>query len=429
MQPSERATTRPDPGTTPAARQWLCCQIGAREHYAIAHGLHRRGLLCGLVTDAWVPPRSLVRLLPGAGLGRLRERYRPELAGARVEAFNGSSLAFELRQRARRRDDYWPTILRRNEWFQDRVLARIERFGGFDSLTRNGVLFAYSYAARRILAAAKRAGWTTVLGQIDPGPVEEEIVLAHQQTVPELKSRSRPAPTQYWRHWREECAVADYIVVNSQWSLEALERTGIESDKLRVVPLAYEPQHDMPRPPRSYPPAFTPARPLRVLFLGSGIVRKGIAEVLAASRLLAGQPMEFHIVGSLGIDVPDRDRRNPKIHWHGTVPRSATDGHYRAADLFLFPTLSDGFGLTQLEARSWGLPLIASRHCGAVAVDGENGRVLPEVSAAAVTAALSWCLENPAALARMSAVASAPDPRFSAQAVISQLVDLTRARR
>ena len=35
--------------------KWLCCQLGAREHYAIPRALFRSGMLGYLVTDAWVP--------------------------------------------------------------------------------------------------------------------------------------------------------------------------------------------------------------------------------------------------------------------------------------------------------------------------------------------------------------------------------------
>src|ERR1019366_2097608 len=30
---------------------WVCCQIGAREHYAVARALHQQGMLAGLITD------------------------------------------------------------------------------------------------------------------------------------------------------------------------------------------------------------------------------------------------------------------------------------------------------------------------------------------------------------------------------------------
>ena len=39
--------------------KWLCCQLGAREHYAIPRALFRIGMLGCLVTDAWVPPSSV----------------------------------------------------------------------------------------------------------------------------------------------------------------------------------------------------------------------------------------------------------------------------------------------------------------------------------------------------------------------------------
>ncbi len=34
---------------------WICCQLGAREHFAVPRALHRDGKLAQLVTDAWAP--------------------------------------------------------------------------------------------------------------------------------------------------------------------------------------------------------------------------------------------------------------------------------------------------------------------------------------------------------------------------------------
>ena len=73
--------------------------------------------------------------------------------------------------------------------------------------------------------------------------------------------------------------------------------------------------------------------------------------------------------------IPERFRDASGVHWHG--PRGETAARfYREADVFLFPTLSDGFGLTQLEAQAWRLPVIASRFCGDVVQDGVNGLLL-----------------------------------------------------
>jgi glycosyltransferase involved in cell wall biosynthesis len=70
--------------------------------------------------------------------------------------------------------------------------------------------------------------------------------------------------------------------------------------------------------------------------------------------------------------------------------------------VFLFPTLSDGFGLTQLEAQAWKLPVIASRHCGDVVRRGVNGVMLDEVSGQAIADAIRECVMNPPRLLSMS---------------------------
>src|SRR6476619_3689504 len=87
---------------------------------------------------------------------------------------------------------------------------------------------------------AKARGWKTVLVQIDPGP-EEEVILAEEAArVPELAADWQPAPPQYWDLWREECKLADRIVVNSEWSREGLLRGEVPAEKISLIPLVYE---------------------------------------------------------------------------------------------------------------------------------------------------------------------------------------------
>jgi glycosyltransferase involved in cell wall biosynthesis len=82
------------------------------------------------------------------------------------------------------------------------------------------------------------------------------------------------------------------------------------------------------------------------------------------------------------------------------------------ADLMIFPTFSDGFGLTQLEAQSWQLPVVASRFCGEVVKNGRNGVLLPEVSADVIATALKDLLMQPGSLRKMSE-SSLVDAEFS----------------
>jgi glycosyltransferase involved in cell wall biosynthesis len=100
--------------------------------------------------------------------------------------------------------------------------------------------------------------------------------------------------------------------------------------------------------------------------------------------------------------IPSRYMSDPRIRWVGAVSRSEVMEHCRDSDVLVFPSHSDGFGMAQVEAQANRLPIIASRACGRVVQDGVNGLLLPEVSAAAIAAALRRA-GDPALLTRFAA--------------------------
>ncbi len=309
--------------------KWLCCQLGAREHYAIPRALFRVGMLGSLVTDAWVPPSSLLAKCCGHS-SKLRHRFHSELRDARVKAFNSSLVLFEMLAGARESRG-WPKILARNRWFQRKIVNALT--SDFRPLTSDApVLLSYSYTALEPFRYAKSHGWKTLLVQIDPGPEEERIVAEEAARVPELAADWHPAPPEYWAFWREECKLADRIVVNSEWSREGLIRGGVPAEKISIIPLAYEtpevsgqksaafaeaPAAREVRGLRSYPARFTQERPLRVLFLGLINLRKGIARLLEAARMLRDEPVEFWMVGPVEIANASTSRqcRAGKMVW------------------------------------------------------------------------------------------------------------------
>ncbi len=402
--------------TSASSPTWLVCQLGAREHYAIAVSLHRANRLEFLLTDAWVPPESA---LGAIGPARFRDRYHAALAQAPVRAWNGSAFAFESMARLVRRAG-WPLIMSRNAWFRQKVAAELRAMlAGMSQ--RQHVLFSYSYSALGAFEVARQQGWMTVLGQIDPGPAEERIVAKLHRAHPELSIGWRPAPPEYWDAWRRECSLADHIIVNSDWAKDALLEEGIPEQKLHTIPLAYEAPADAAAFGRKYPAAFTRDRPLRVLFLGQANLRKGIELVVETARLMRDDPVEFWIVGPRQIGLPIAEVANPAVRWFGAVPRSEAAEFYRKADVFLFPTHSDGFGLTQLEARAWRLPVIASQYCGKVVSDRQNGFVLQELSAARIVESLRQCIEHPEELGRYSE-SREPSGEFSFEALQRRLL-------
>ena len=382
------------------------------------------GLLDRLLTDAFVPPSSFLAKVCGSR-SKLRDRFHNDLRDARVKAFNSSLIMFEALARARRLRG-WARIVARNRWFQRNVVSYLDC--QFSTINSPPIVLSYSYTALWPFRFAKSHAWKKVLVQVDPGPEEEKIVAQEAARERELTENWNPAPTEYWALWQEECKLADRIVVNSEWSREALIRGGVPNEKLSVVPLAYEMpavrgQESQVRSARSFPARFTSERPMRVLFLGLINLRKGVARLLEAARMLRSEPIEFWMVGPAEIANVGAMADTGHVKWFGPVTRNQAAEFYKNADVFILPTLSDGFAITQLEAQAYGLPVISSPFCGKVVESGRNGIILEESTAACITAALRDCIANPNRLQKFAAASRVPD-KFTMRALANRLQEL-----
>jgi hypothetical protein len=370
----------------------------------------------------WIRPGLIPGLLPGKLSARVRTRYHPDLENAQIHDFTLAHMSREIWLQLLGKRLTWDATMSRNEWFQERVVGLMQsRAWPKPPPGRQQILMAYSYAARRPFKKAIEFGCKTVLYQIDAGPVEEEIVAEKHARHAGLHPSWSRAPKIYWQRWREECELADHIVVNSPWSRDALIDAGVPSYKLSTIPLIQEGSSAHAGIARQYPSRFHERRPLKVLFLGSLVLRKGIAELFQAIELLKREPIEFWLVGRSDFAPPKNILENPNVRWAGPVPHGYVDRYFQTCDVFILPTHSDGFGLTQLEAMFWGLPVIASRHCGDVVRPGENGILLEHVNAESIREALQWCITHPESIAAMSENAITADPRFSESTVIEKL--------
>jgi glycosyltransferase involved in cell wall biosynthesis len=378
------------------AADWICCHLGAREHYAVPRALARVRRLRALITDAWVRPGTPLAQLPAGFVRRLAERGHADLGAAEVREFTLSLLAQEVEWRLQRKRG-WDLMIARNEWFQRRAAEALPDLGPASGST---TVFAHSYSALEIFRSAKARGWTTVLGQIDPGEEHFNIVRRLSDAAPQYGPPPPAPPAGYFVAWREECALADRIVVNSEWSREAVIKSGVDGGKIRVQAIPYE-DHAVPAAPDA-PDGFSAGRPLRLLFVGSLTVAKGVPELLRAMALLADAPVTLTLVGPLAMVLPP-DARLPSIRVAGSVPRGEVARYYAAGDVLVFPSHSDGFGMAQIEARAAGLPIIASRHCGRVVEDGVTGALLPEVTAEAIARAVGGIVSTPRVLREWSA--------------------------
>jgi glycosyltransferase involved in cell wall biosynthesis len=179
----------------------------------------------------------------------------------------------------------------------------------------------------------------------------------------------------------QEWVIADRIIIHSQHSLQCLLRQGVPSSKCIVVPPAFTPT--LPASPRSHPGT----RPFRVLFVGHHCLAKGF-HVFASAARLAGKNFEFISVGRSSLRKKYAESINDVVRLLGHLSQSEVYEQMKSADAFVFPTLSDGFGIVQLEAMSTALPVIATPPCGTVVRDGIDGYVVPPRNPHAIVDAL-----------------------------------------
>jgi len=105
------------------------------------------------------------------------------------------------------------------------------------------------------------------------------------------------------------------------------------------------------------------------------------------------------------------------MQFHGSVARPELFEAFEAADVLMFPTLSDGFGMVVTEAFARGLPVITTDQAGAsdLVEHEKNGLIIPAGDPESVRRALNWCLENRERLGEMrcAALASAKGWQWS----------------
>jgi len=188
----------------------------------------------------------------------------------------------------------------------------------------------------------------------------------------------------------EEIRQADAVLVGSCYAANSFVSEGIARAKMRVVPYGVDLQTFTPHTDTVRSERFT------AIYAGQLTQRKGLSYLLRGYRRFARRDTRLQLVGSLvGSSQPLQAFSDMFEHTpHQTRPALAA--MYRAADVFVFPTLIEGMPLVVLEAMACGLPVIVTANGPADIVrNGIDGFIIPERNEEALCERLEQLYRQP----------------------------------
>ncbi|MGI4755218.1 MAG: glycosyltransferase family 4 protein [Janthinobacterium lividum] len=385
---------------------------GARDRYQVALGLSQAGLLHCLVTDFfWSEEtpfrRWLAQRLPARVLSVLRQRSAPGLPPSQVRTCLRAGVAGFLLDKARA----IPYPVRR--WFTRRADGTLGRLAGRIAKRTGADLLSYSYYGYAAFQAAGRPG---MLFQMHPHPETMRDILqaeikAHPDCAASLGQEwELNLPPEDFQRLVDETTMPARSLAASSFTRKSLVDHGTPADTVRVVPYGIDLQRFHPDLQRER----SVSAPLKLLFVGRINQRKGIKYLLQALALLPDARLELTVCGRVldGLDLfqqaGDRVKIRPSVSADDLIVA------YQEADLFVLPSIAEGFGQVLLEALACGLPILATTHTAApdLIEEGREGFVVDPRRPDQLADRIGWAMAHRDELLHMRSAARACAERF-----------------
>jgi glycosyltransferase involved in cell wall biosynthesis len=155
--------------------------------------------------------------------------------------------------------------------------------------------------------------------------------------------------------------------------------------------------------------------PLRLLFLGNVIQRKGMHILLEALKVGQNGILSYtlDVIGSLNTEpkyalqmqrIVEVSSLKSKVTFHGPLDNEDLITKLKSSQILVVPSSYEGYGIVYLEGMAFGLPAIGTTAGGASEIiqDGETGYLISPGDAAMLAERLSTLENDRNLLARMS---------------------------
>jgi glycosyltransferase involved in cell wall biosynthesis len=169
---------------------------------------------------------------------------------------------------------------------------------------------------------------------------------------------------------------------------------GIKEDHICVIPHGIDTQ-------KFYPVKTENEKDLKLLYVGNLDKRKGLYYLIEAIRLVANyhDNVKLFLVGKGSqkeelISHINRLQLEEYIQLCGFLDDDSLLKLYQSSDIFVFPSLKEGFGFVLLEAMACGVPVISTNVSAIPEVVGDSGILVNPMDPEDLSKAIIFLLEN-----------------------------------
>lgn len=279
-------------------------------------------------------------------------------------------------------------------------------------------IYGYEDGCATTFAQAKQQGICCLYDLPIPFyQLSRSIQLEEAERFPELAASVQAIKEPAWKLERkeQEIALSDHIFVASSMTQRSLLEVGVSAEKISIIPYG--------APTEYFQPQLKQDSIFRALYVGRMSPRKGVQYLLSAWKALNLPNAELLFVGS---NMLPENWISPYQYYYkhvASVPHASLNKYYSSANVLVFPSLVEGFGLVLTEAMACGIPVITTPNTAGpdIITDGIEGFIVPIRDEAALQEKIEWCYQNPEALAEMGRAARLKAEQLSWQTYRYQL--------
>lgn len=332
-------------------RNYIIYHVGARDNYLLSEILTKKNKSFFLITDFWIKENSLLNKLSS----KFSRRFSNKVNSENIITFNFLQFIYYNFCIKFYKDKFslWNFM---GSFFQKFLLQKLR----IDS-NENYVFFGYTGGNFKVLEKLKKnKNIFFIHNQFDPGLVYYDLE----------NSSNNECKNLFLSNIQKEWELSNLILVNSEYSQKCLVEKGVNQNKVRVVPLAYNKPISVFEKKNN--------KELKVAFVGNINRIKGF-EIFYEVAKQTHKNFNFIAVGNSYLEEEFIINAKKYISFLGFLSKNEIEAFYKDIDVLIFPTLCDGFGMVQLEAMANGIPVIASEFCAKIVVEYENGFIENEV--------------------------------------------------